>query len=642
MLQGMPAFAYHFVEVAPQGAAALAATLAVFASFVATGRLTGSKDPSLAALLGWSIIYLFALVSSLLGIGDLRLPLGVLLLLTVAALIFRARLPLQATPPWWSLLLAIPVLLLGSLMPSLYWDSYMHWLPNALYMFRFDHFPAVPLTDLPSVHPTYPPAIPLLIYFVSKLTGQFAEAAGPLISASLSIAAVACVNRLLHRDLSPDLTVVLTSKRGRAVVFSFAFCAVILLNPAIKWVHFWSALADPAIAVVVLVTIATWCRLLVDAQANCPSTSDSAGKRYTAFDFRSAEVPTFLLLGVLIAGLKHSGWQTAIVIVSTGMFIGIAHRLPTHRWLLPGLAVLVGSVVSTAIWRQYLQIFLPVADQFSVLPFSAWRFDMLGRLLRAFWVDAVTYRWYYGLLLIVIVVGLARLARQSTKPTQAGLMLSFAAVATLAHVACLIAAYLGTGFEEWEIARAASLQRYTTHFGFAACAVGLSVASMRLVPILLGNSAGVRSTTFVAGAAVLLILFIWKLIYPTLSLAKHYYPTRVAARAAAIQVLELTTPKESIALIGEDWSVHMANYEAWAHFSEERRPRVVARDLAFTPAHKSLAVSRLNEWMSDPGIDRIFMLNAEGLAAALGLEPVPYQVWDRDERKWTVLPIRGP
>ena len=125
-------------------------------------------------------------------------------------------------------------------------------------------------------------------------------------SASLSLAAVACVNRLLHRDLSPDLTVFRMSKRGRAVVLSVAFCAVILLNPAIKWVHFWSALADPAIAVVVLVTIATWCRLLVDAQATCPSTSDSAETCCMAFDLRSAEVPTFFLLGVLIAGTRST------------------------------------------------------------------------------------------------------------------------------------------------------------------------------------------------------------------------------------------------------------------------------------------------------------------------------------------------
>ena len=123
MLRAMPAFAYHFVEVAPQGAAALAATLAVFACLIAAGRWIVSKDPTLAALLGWSIIYLFALASSLLGIGDLRLPLTVLPLLTVVAVILRRKWPPRVTLTWWSLLLAMPVLLLGSLMPSLYWDS---------------------------------------------------------------------------------------------------------------------------------------------------------------------------------------------------------------------------------------------------------------------------------------------------------------------------------------------------------------------------------------------------------------------------------------------------------------------------------------------------------------------------------------
>ena len=43
--------------------------------------------------------------------------------------------------------------------------------------------------------------------------------------------------------------------------------------------------------------------------------------------------------------------------------------------------------------------------------------------------------------------------------------------------ASLMLAYLGTGFADWEIARAASLQRYSMHFGFAACATSLPVAA---------------------------------------------------------------------------------------------------------------------------------------------------------------------
>ena len=56
-------------------------------------------------------------------------------------------------------------------------------------------------------------------------------------------------------------------------------------------------------------------------------------------------------------------------------------------------------------------------------------------------------------------------------------MLGFVALAMPLHFASLMLADLGTGFADWEIARAASLQRYSMHFGFAACATGLPVAA---------------------------------------------------------------------------------------------------------------------------------------------------------------------
>ncbi len=55
-------------------------------------------------------------------------------------------------------------------------------------------------------------------------------------------------------------------------------------------------------------------------------------------------------------------------------------------------------------------------------------------------------------------------------------------VAMLGHFAILLLAYLATGFPVPEILRAASLQRYSSHVGYAVCALGLVALVATLFP----------------------------------------------------------------------------------------------------------------------------------------------------------------
>ena len=109
--------------------------------------------------------WLAALVS-VAWLGSAALP-----ALALASLLVVRRPPRPAPQDWTWWALSAPLLALGAVIPSLYVDSYLHWLPNAFYMVETGHFPAAPLGGFPSLHPSYPPALGLITYFSSVLTG---------------------------------------------------------------------------------------------------------------------------------------------------------------------------------------------------------------------------------------------------------------------------------------------------------------------------------------------------------------------------------------------------------------------------------------------------------------------------------------
>ena len=81
---------------------------------------------------------------------------------------------------WRVLVLASPLLLAVAAMKISQWDEFTQWLPNAKYILSYDAFPRTGLPESPSVFPSYPYALPLIVYLSSKLTGAFVENAGGL------------------------------------------------------------------------------------------------------------------------------------------------------------------------------------------------------------------------------------------------------------------------------------------------------------------------------------------------------------------------------------------------------------------------------------------------------------------------------
>lgn len=64
-------------------------------------------------------------------------------------------------------LLHLPLVALAAAIPLVGWDDFSHWLPNALFMLRWDAFPGPGLPPPESYHGTYPPGAALVTFGVS-------------------------------------------------------------------------------------------------------------------------------------------------------------------------------------------------------------------------------------------------------------------------------------------------------------------------------------------------------------------------------------------------------------------------------------------------------------------------------------------
>jgi hypothetical protein len=307
---------------------------------------------------------------------------------------------------------------------------------------------------------------------------------------------------------------------------------------------------------------------------------------------------------------------------------------------MPALAVLAGSLVAHVLWQIYLSTFLDVGDQFSIQPIAEWRFELMPELWAGFVADLRLRYIYYAIVFLTIAAGLVALVRpQFVRNQKLALLLSFVAVAMPLHWASLVAAYLGTGFDDKEIQRAASLHRYSTHVGFAVCATGWLTLLSALLPRVqdalrrVGGKqlAGVTVAVYavVLGCAVLL---------PGVLMGWYFNKNFEQLRSTALRIAATLPASDTVAVLGGDWSVNFAAYALWNPRAEERTAAVLHlyRTMRKDPnASKQL----LRQWMSDSSVDHVWMFNAQQFNRQLGLQHADAEnlIWSRSTGTWRVV-----
>lgn len=638
MPQNLTNLFQFFVSHLPGNLFAFLGVSAVFLGFWAIGRLFLGRENTGSALLGWAFIYLVSLLGAVAGFPDLRYIIWLFLVLIVCSLLIRRQDLLPDGSIYTLLLLLLPIAAVALFMPLLHWDSYWHWALNGSYLYRFDRFPADPLEGFPSFHPTYPMATSLVYYFSSEVTGRFAESTGIFMNIALSLVALDSVVKLL-RDVVPGDT----DTGKSALLFRYgiplaAFVIVLSLNPSYRAVNYFSANADPALGVIVMVVIIRWCSLIASGKPEDRLKEVSPWKALSDGDFKKGLLLLFML-GVLLAGVKHSGWVLALVLSMAGVIAGIVHRTSWVRWLSPAVAVLSGAFLATVLWKAYVSSHLATEDQFSIRPVAEWRFDLVRGLLAGALIDIKARSFYYAIVLFTVIAGLVSLVRASAfKNEKLSLMLGFVALAMPIHFLSLFVAYLGTGFNQMEILKAASLHRYSTHVGFATCVFGL-VALICLALPYAGNllSRVTRAQAIALGAGLYAIPACFNILLPGLYAGSSYLKSYQGLRDSAAMVSRVIPAAESVAIIGSEWAMNFASYELWRPAEARRGPLFKGRKISQTDADLSSAMEHLDRWMSDQSIDHIWLFDDKPLNAALGHAQALNVVWSRATGQWRVI-----
>jgi hypothetical protein len=571
------------------------------------------------------MLYVLSTITTLAGFSDLRVALALFAVLAALSVALR-RIQLPARSSVWLFAGAAALLFLSILTQPVYWDSYAHWLPNSAYLFQLDHFPRSPLQDFPSLHPSYPPALPLLIYGGSRLTHHFAELGANVLNVLLSWLVMGCVVHLMRRS-----SVLAGAQEGATPLFRcglplLAACIVIPLNPAIELQHYWSVIADPALGVVIFIAIVTWCQFMADEREEGSVWTVSA---------------SLFALGVLTGGLKPSGWLLGLILAGAGIFVAMVQRVPAKKWLAPAIALAAGGLLALVLWKSYLAAHLPIPDQFSIQPLRAWRFDLAKELFRSMLLDFRAH-WIYGLYVVAtMTVGFLALVRRSiiSNPTLR-LMLCVSSVAMLLHVASLIAAYLGTGFEALEIRQAACFQRYSSQVGYSLCVAGLVTLSLKVLAIKPRRFIGLTMhEVAVYGTAACLALFAVLTVRPTLVLALKARQD-AHLRMLALEALKSLPPGARVAVMGDRWALNFLRYESWVGLKAAERPRFVDRHQILRAETDQSVRILLTRWTADPDVDAILLVDAGELAIRSGLGVAPDQVWRRQDRQWRAINSR--
>jgi len=444
----------------------LLATCLVAFICIGLGCLVGARRMSTALIAGWGLGSLLMVVLGTLSPLPLSTGLVGLAIIGIAGLVgtvmrsgggmFRADLPV--------IILALPLLSLIAAMDPSQYDEFSHWLPNLGYLVIHDRFPTGLVPNTVSDWPAYPYGLPLIGYAVSLLTGRLAESAGIVWNGLLLIAAGGAVVEIIDRRLLDGAPGRETSSTGRWALAAVGVLLGMLLNPGFVAKLAFTTYADSAVSAVLAVAIA----VIADWFAG-------SGKA-TAGNGRTVGRHGLIVCGWCCAALVSLRQDSFVLFLLFAIGVAVAALVEVLRdrsqRLLPLLWTLPAPLATWLLWRRYTGAEMPAGD-FSLLPIAAWHWAELPDTLRSVASIASNKGGLFGLLLIVMLGGLATLGRPRWFTAQQRGALVIGSVVGAGNTAFLIFAYLAASFMAVEAAQATSFWRYSTHIGLPLVVAGI-------------------------------------------------------------------------------------------------------------------------------------------------------------------------
>jgi hypothetical protein len=405
------------------------------------GRLVtgGRAQPESALLAGWGVCVLLLTGWGIATPLSMRIPaLALLAIGLVALLLPRMRL---GAPAWCTfariVVLALPLLaIMVSARPALP-DTWLNLLPNAVYLYDHNFFPADARPDAHSFIAGAPYNMQLVSYMAGLLLPDFPASAMIDFNIVLLLAAGLLIARLIARG---------DAARPGWTVLALGMLLAIPLNPGFDPRYHLSAYSETSVMVAVL--FAGW--------HAARALDRLSGQRDARDDF----LLLALILCVLI-NIKQESVALALGIIVSALAVALLARADRGRAIAQILLAAVPAAMLYLGWRWYVLHFFTLGE-LKGLPFEQWHIHelplILLNMLRAIGERGV----YFAILFIALAVAASRLLRRELDlgTRVAAMLLGTFAIYNLALLGAYVAHFEGQmGIE------AHSYFRYNTHLG---------------------------------------------------------------------------------------------------------------------------------------------------------------------------------
>jgi hypothetical protein len=405
------------------------------------GRLvTGGRAlPESALLAGWGVCVLLLTGWGIATPASLRIPaLALLAIGLVALLLPRMRLSLAT---WCTLarvaLLALPLLLIMvSARPALP-DTWLNLLPNAVYLYDHNFFPADARPEAHSFIAGAPYNMQLASYMAGLLLRDFPGSAMIDFNIVLQLAAGLLLARIITQD---------DAASPRWTVLALGLLLAIPLNPGFDPRYHLSAYSETSVTVALL--FAGW--------HAARALDRLSGERDARDDF----LLLALILAVLV-NIKQESVALTLGVVVSALAVALMARAERGKAIAQIVFAALPAVMLYFGWRWYVLHFFALGE-LKGLPYEQWHIHelplILLNMLRAIGERGV----YFAILFVALAVAAWRLLRRELDlgTRVAAMLLGTFIVYNLALLGAYVAHFEGQmGIE------AHSYFRYNTHLG---------------------------------------------------------------------------------------------------------------------------------------------------------------------------------
>ncbi|NQV83081.1 MAG: hypothetical protein HQ494_04595 [Rhodospirillales bacterium] len=347
---------------------------------------------------------------------------------------------------WRIGIISLPLLILVASMKASQWDEFSQWLPNAIFLFRFDAFPSSELPLSPSAFPAYPHGGALTTYLISRLSGFFIENAGGLANTVMLLCFAPIYLSVVVRGL--ELETGWNRKWGYA---AFGVLGVTALSTVFVQKLIFTAYADTPTAILLgVLGVLVW-MILDDLAKGKPPPVTLAWQ--------------FSMVCALFINFKQTNPVLFFFLLAAGFLVALRDpdiKVKNFLKLLP--VMVIAPLLVYLAWRYHVSQHL-AGREFSLQPYENWLLPQAFDILARMFLIASKKGFYFVMMAGISIYGIWSFVRYRGGFGRLAILVG---CIFLGYNLFLFVMYIAA-FGAYEGPRAASFWRYNTQLGILGC-----------------------------------------------------------------------------------------------------------------------------------------------------------------------------